>query len=97
MRLKEYLDFTAEAAAHCEDGKLVYVIGGLFGVEWPIDNGFAVLAYDNGDESGWHIWRETIDGEQCCEGHTEELGQVPLEDLQLTAMRALSKHRHSRL
>src|SRR6476620_9642326 len=83
MRYDAYIRRTTEAAASIR-GKVVSLAGGYHGIQLPLvddDFPFAILALDLEGCLGWAVWKETAQGERCCEHNYEELGWPPIRDL----------------
>lgn len=92
----KYADYLREVdrGATAADGKVVSLAGGYFGVQFPADGAYVVLALDLDSDHGWVAWAEDGDGERCCDAAEEVIGHCPLEHLRDRAFVALAEHVH---
>ena len=88
MDYGQYLKLTQEAASTIRRGMYVSLAGGFYGVRFPIDGAFVLLALDLDEDSGWCAWVEDEDGERACDC-TQDVGWVSLDELELTAVKAV--------
>ena len=91
-----YADYLREIdrGAAATDGKVVSLAGGYFGVQFPADGAYVVLALDLDSDQGWVASAEDEDGERCCDAAEEVIGHCPLEQLRNRACVTLTEHVH---
>lgn len=97
MRYEAYRKQTAKAATAI-GGEVASLAGGFYGATFPADSCHLVvcLDYDSGDVAApWVAWRESDDGERCCDRNVCELGVYRPGDyaaMRDAALRAVVAH-----
>ncbi len=90
MHYDQYLEQTREAANVITRGKFVSLAGGYYGVQFPTDGAFVLVALDLDEDSGWYAWTEDHLGDRCCQ-LGNEIGWP--DDLERSALMAVIHHR----
>lgn len=88
MEYDEYLRLTRGAAGVINRGEFVSLAGGFYGVRFPTDGAFVLVALDLDEDTGWSAWLENHDGERWCDCFLD-IGWVDLERLEQAALVAV--------